>query len=222
MERDQRTDRIARWSVIALIATVIADLAEDLIDPTGNGSAADVFGAASQHHGRMIVSAALLLATSLLIVPAVFGLVGTLRGRGRRIGHSAAGLALMGALGHAALAALYLAWAAMPSASADSGQMIALVERMNDSASFALVLPLIVAFPLSLVVLFIALVRGGVASRWVLAPTIAAPVVGIAAGSTGIALACFLIAACNLAVRVFGAHAAPNSAPLPATAPVVP
>jgi hypothetical protein len=222
MERDQRTDRIARWSAIALIATVIADLAEDLIDPTGSGSAADIFGAASQLHGRTVGSAALLLATSLLIVPAVFGLVRTLRDRGRRIGHAAAVLGLMGALGHAALAALYLAWAAMPSASADSGQMIALVERMNDSSSFALVLPLIVAFPVSLVVLFIALVRGGVASRWALAPTLAAPVAGIAAGSTSIALACFLIAACNVAARVFSAQPAPDRSPLPATAPVVP
>jgi hypothetical protein len=109
----------------------------------------------------------------------------------------------------------------MPSASADSGQMIALVERMNDSSSFALVLPLIVPFPLSLVVLFIALVRGGVASRWVLAPTLAAPVAGIAAGSTGIALVCLLIAACNVAARVFGMQAASDSPPLRATAPVI-
>lgn len=221
MQRNQRFDRIARWSAIALIATVIADLAEHLIDPASSGNAADIFGAASQHHGRMIGSAALLLATSLLIVPAVFGLVRTLGDRGRRIGRAAAVLGLMGGLGHAALAALYLAWAAMPSASANPDQMIALVERVNDAASLALVAPLIVAFPLSLVVLLIALVRGDVAPRWVVAPTLAAPVAGIAGGSTGIALVCFLIAGCGLAARVFGAQATPDSSPVPATAPVV-
>jgi hypothetical protein len=221
MPRSQRIDRIARWSAIALIATVIADLVEDLIDPAGSGNAADIFGAASQHHGRMIGSAALLLATSILIVPAVFGLVRTLDDRGRGIGRAAAVLGLMGALGHAALAALYLTWAAMPAASANSDQMIAMVERVNDSASFVLVLPLIVAFPLSLVVLFIALVRGGVAPRWVLGPTLAAPVAGVAGGSTGIALVCFLVAAGGLAARIVSAQVTPDSAPLPATAAVV-
>jgi hypothetical protein len=219
MHSNQRFDRIARWSAIALISTVIADLAEDLIDPTGSGTAADIFGAASQHHGRMIGSAALLLATSLLIIPAVFGLIRTLAGRGRRIGGVAAALALMGGLGHAALTALYLAWAELPSADASPDQMIALVERLTDSTSFVLLLPLIVAFPLSLVVLLLALVRGGVAPRWVLAPALAAPVAGIA-GSTSIALAFFLVASCAIAARVFGVRAATEGSPLTKTAPV--
>jgi hypothetical protein len=65
-------------------------------------------------------------------------------------------------------------------------------------------------------------VRDGVASRRVLAPTLAASAVGIAAGSTGIALVCFLIAACNLAARVLGTRASSGSPPPRATAPVVP
>ena len=214
MQPDQKFDRVARWSAVALIATVIADLAEDLIDPAPNGTAAEIFSAASHHHAAMVGSAALLLLTSLLIVPAVFGLVRTLGERGRRVGRAATVLGLMGALGHAALAALYLGWAAMPSAATSEAQMIALIERVNDSASFALLLPLIIAFPLALVVLLIALVRGRVAPRWVLVPTLAAPVAaavapGGSATGTGIALGCFLIAAIAVAARVFApAHPA--------------
>jgi hypothetical protein len=208
VQRNQRFDRLARWSAVALIATVIADLAEDLIDPAPSGKAAEIFSAASHHHGAMIGSAALLLLTSLLIVPAVYGLVRALGDRGRRVGRAATVLGLMGALGHAALAALYLGWAAMPSARTDEAEMIAVIERMSDSASFALLLPLILAFPLALVVLLVAMVRGRIAPRWVLVPALAAPVAaavapGGGAAATAAALGCFLIAAIAVAAQVF-------------------
>lgn len=211
-----------RWGAAALVAAILADLAEDLVDPTGSGTAAEVFEAASQHHGRTIASAVFLLATSVLIVPAVFGLARTLEGRGRNIGRAAAGLALLGSMGHAALAALYLSWAAMPSSGAGREQLVGVIERIHDSGWVALLLPLIVAFPLSLVTVFVGLVRGRIVPRWVLLPVLAAPVAaavvpGSDTLSTGTALVLLLIAACGLAARVFreppAEPAAPRSAP---------
>lgn len=213
--------RAVRWGSVVLIATLLADLVEDLIDPTGDGSATKVFDAASNHHGRMIVSAIALLATSVLVVPAVFGLVRTLEDRGRRIGRVAAGLALLGSMGHAALATMYVIWAALPSAGASREQLIAAIDRIHDSGWLGLLLPLIVAFPLSLVTLFVALVRGRVAPRWVLAPVLAAPVAAaVGPGSdttkTGIALVLLLVAAGGVAVRAFSK---PRSEPAAVAAP---
>jgi hypothetical protein len=193
---------------VLLIAALLADLVEDLVDPTGDGSATKLFDAASHDQGLMIASAIALLATSVLVVPAVFVIVRTLEDRGRWIGRVAAGLALFGAIGHAALAALYIGWAALPSPEASSEQMIAAIDRMTSSAWFVLLLPFVVAFPLSLIATFIALVRGRVAPRWILAPVLAAPVATVAVpGSdttkTGIALVLLLIAACGLAWRAF-------------------
>ena len=214
--------RALRWGSVLLIATLLADLFEYLIDPTGDGSATKLLDAASHDHGRMIASAIALLATSVLVVPAVFVLVRTLEDRGRRIGRAAAGLALFGAIGHAALAALYIGWAALPSPEASSEQLIAAIDRMTDSAWFALLLPFIVAFPLSLVATFIALVRGRVAPRWTLAPVLAAPVAAFAfPGSdttkTGVALVLLLIAAGGLAARAF--RQTPEAAAATALAP---
>jgi hypothetical protein len=78
--------RAVRWSAAALIGAILADLAEELVDPANTDGAAKMFTAASQHPGRMTASAVLLLATSLLVVPAVFGLFQTLPDRGRRVG----------------------------------------------------------------------------------------------------------------------------------------
>jgi hypothetical protein len=63
---------------VLLIAALLADLVEDLVDPTGDGSATKLFDAASHDQGLMIASAIALLATSVLVVPAVFVIVRTL------------------------------------------------------------------------------------------------------------------------------------------------
>ena len=203
MQLDRRT---VPWAVGALVAAILADLAEVIVDPAPSGTAAQLVNAAAQDHARMVAAAIFLLASSAFIVPAAFGLVPTLRDHGRSIGRLAMALALLAALGHAALAALYLAFAALPGSGVSRAPLIAVIGAVNESSATALLFPLIMAFPLSLIALFVAMVRGRRAPRWVLVPVVAAPLAAIVAGSqhvvgTGVALACFLVAACALAAR---------------------
>lgn len=168
-----------------------------LLDPANSGKTTAVYTGAAEHPTRLLVCAVLLLLTSL-IVPGVWGLTRPLTGRGRVLGRIAAVLALFGALGHAALAMLYLVWIQMATGNADREQMLALIDRINNAGSTAIMFPLIIGFPLAIVALFGALVRARVASRWVLVPVVAAPLSAILVPqvilSTGGALVCLLVA----------------------------
>lgn len=196
------TPRALRWSLAALFAALLADFLEFVVDPASSGDGAKVVAAATEHHSRMVLAAILLLASAAFIVPAIFGLVRLLGRRGRSLGRIAMVLALLGALGHAALAAIYLLWSSMPAGTEANAALIAAIDRANDAGATAVLAPLIIAFPVSLVVFFAAMVRGAVVPRWVLAPALAAPVCAIVLHSTVAALVLLLVATCALAAAV--------------------
>jgi hypothetical protein len=77
--------------------------------------------------------------------------------------------------------------------------------------------PLVIAFPLALVTVFVAVVQARIVPRWVLVPVLAAPVA--APVSTAISLALLLTATCVLGAHVLRAPAAVPSVPGPAVAP---
>jgi hypothetical protein len=215
--------RAIAWGLGLLAAAMVADLVEALVDPVNSGDGAKVVAAATQHHGRMVVAAILVLLSAAFIAPAIFGLVRLLKGRGRGVGRAAMVLAVLGTLGHAALGGIYLIWASMPADAGTHAELIAALDRANDSSSVAILAPLFIAFPLSLVTFFVATVRGGLAPRWLLAPVLAAPVVGIALGGsqtagTVAALVLLLVAAAVLATRLLGSAEAPRARPEPALA----
>ena len=62
------------WAIAALVGAMVADLAETIIDPANSGNATKIYDAALDQHGRMVLSAGLLLASSVLIVPGVNGI----------------------------------------------------------------------------------------------------------------------------------------------------
>ena len=161
------TTRAFRWPLLTLFGALLADLAETLVDPADSGAAARVYDASSAHEWRMIASAVLLLTTSVCAVPTVLGLVRSLGPRGRWLGRVAACLALLGAMGHAALSMLHLVWIQVPKGGADREQMLALLERITSAGRTVIVMPLIIAFPFCFLALFGALARGRVASRWI-------------------------------------------------------
>jgi hypothetical protein len=200
--------RAILWSVAALFTAMLADLAEALIDPISSGEGADVVVGTTEHHGRTVLAAILLLASAAFLTPAVFGLARRLEHRGRGIGRAAMVLALLGTLGHAALGGVYLFWAAMPAQGGNNAELVAAIDRANGAGSVAVLFPLLIAFPVSLVVFFVAMVRGRIAPLWVLVPALAAPVAAIVGGSdaaaTATALALLLVAASALAVRLLG------------------
>jgi hypothetical protein len=209
--------RTAKWALAALFGAMLADLGEFIVDPANSDKAGKIYAAASAHHGRMVAAAAFLLVSSLLIVPAVFGLARLMRERGKGLGIAARVLAVMGAMGHAALATTYLVWAELPSPHADPAQMVAAIDRVVNSSSLGILFPLIIAFPLALVVFFIGTVRARIAPRWLLVPVLAAPVV--AGASQAAALALLLGCATVLAVVLLRSSQATTTAPISATAP---
>jgi hypothetical protein len=112
----------------------------------------------------------------------------------------------------------------MAAHSGSNTELIAGIDRANDSVSLAPLAVLFIAFPLALVVTLIAMVRGRLAPRWVLVPAIAAPVAAIAAvggdaAGTETALVLLLAATAALAVNLLGrpgSESEPRSAPVPA------
>src|SRR5262245_3085350 len=205
------------WAAAALIGAMLADLAETAVDPSSSGEAADIYRVADGQHGQLVLSAYLLLASALLIFPGVYGLARGVVDRGRRFAKVAIVVSFLGALGHAAMAAAYLMWAAMPGDGASESDMVALLERMRGSAAVAPLGIGFIAFPVCILMLFGALLRAGAAPRWVLAPVIAAPVAAIAVPgpeslSPAVALVLLLVATAAVVVRIArgGASAEPH------------
>jgi hypothetical protein len=183
MFRSNFSRRPIVWSLAALFGALLADLAENFIDPLGSGDGADVIAGVTEHHGRTVLSAILLLASAAFLAPAVFRLARLVEHRGRRIGRAATVLALLGALGHAALGGIYLFWAAMPTETGSNATLVAAVDRATEAGSMAILAPLLLAFPISVVVFFIGTVRGRLVPVWLLVPVLGAPVAAIVGGS---------------------------------------
>ena len=172
MQRSREDTKAIRRGAILLAATTVVVIAETIIDPANTDKAGKIYDAAAAHPGRMIGSAYLLLLSAALVVPAVFGLVRTLDGRGRTAGRIAAGAAVLGAMGHSALAGLYLFWSQRPKGNGTREQMVPLVQRFNDSGAVAGLFPLILAFGLAFLVLFVAMHRARITPRWLIVPVV--------------------------------------------------
>jgi D-alanyl-D-alanine carboxypeptidase len=206
-DRIYRADRTTLWAGAALIGAMLADLAEAVVDPASSGEATDVYDAAVGQHGRLVVSGYLLLLSALLIYPGVHGLARGVVDRGRRFARVAVVVSFLGALGHAALGAGYLMWAAIPGGGSTRSEMVAVIDRIMGSAA---VMPLgigFVAFPVCILLLFAALLRAGGAPRWVLLPVVAAPVAAAATPGpdylpTAVALVLLLVAATAVMIGI--------------------
>jgi len=191
--------RSLRWPLVALFGALLADLAETFVDPVNSGASAKIYSGAT-NEGRMLASVVCLLLTAL-VVPGVWGLTRPLVGRGKILGRIAACLALLGALGHAALSMLYLVWIQVPKGGvADRAEMIDLLERITNAGSTAIVVPLFIAFPLAFIFFYGSYVRARIVSAWILILVVAAPVCAILAPGgdkvkTSVALALLLAAA---------------------------
>lgn len=216
-EADRRR-RSALWGAAALIAAMVADLVETVVDPASSGESADVFQAAVHHHDRTVLCGYLLLASAIFVLPGVFLLTQGIRERGRRLRKAAVALGFMGALGHTVLATAYLTWASMPGERADDPQVMAALDRTMSSAAIAPLAIGFIAFPLGIIATHGALLRARVAPRWVLAPVLMAPVAAIVSpggnvAGTTIALVLLLISTAVVAVRIARGSAARSDAP---------
>lgn len=163
-----------RWGIAGLVGAMAADLAETVVDPANSGNATRIYDAALDHHAAMVVSASLLLLSSAAIVPGVIGVVRSFDGRARVLGRIAQTFALLGAIGHGALAGVYLLWASIPGSGANRAQLIHLIDHMNSAPALALIFPLFIAFPVALLATNVAAVQARRAPRWVLVTAVGA------------------------------------------------
>jgi hypothetical protein len=155
-----------RLSGLALIAAPTLLLVSEVLSPELSDDGAESLAVIAAQPGRLTGWIWLGIASAVLLIPAVFGLVHLLRRRGRVVGGIGAALAVVGSVGYAVHQALFLQ---LPTLLAgDRAEMAALYERQGESAVFAVVTFLVFLAPLllGLLLLGVGLYRGGVAPLW--------------------------------------------------------
>jgi hypothetical protein len=189
-----------RLAGVALIGTTVTLLASELFGPRGTGDNAELLDAVAADQTGYVVSTLLVLVSTILLIPAVMGVLHLVRDRAPVIGHVAGAFGILGALGHAVVVCYGLFVAEMADGGSRS-EMVSLLDRL-DGGLAAVVFPLILSFALAILLMGIALYRARVAPRWVMLAAIAAVVVEL--GAPGGTLAAALIKQA-LVVVAFGA-----------------
>jgi len=190
-----RTHRTVTAAALAGSAVLVG--IGGLIAPPNDGQAAGLYDAASSAPGRLTVEAVVLVISSLLLVVGVIGAARVVRGRGRRLAWAAALFGVMGALGHVAYATFSLITIKIVDAATSRETAIKTLDSINgDVAIGLLVMPLIVAYGLSVILLPIAFYRRRLVPLWVVglagmafALEVVAPSGVLAAGGVKYALA---------------------------------
>jgi hypothetical protein len=160
----RRLRRYTSGAALVLFPALLVPQA--VIDPTGNGSGADMVAAATEHRGPMLASAVLLLVSGILMAPAASGVLHQARDRGAALADAGAVLAVLGGFGHAGIAMFYILGSAL--AGGDRTEMVTFVDRLNASPVLAVVaFPLILCFALGVLILPWAAWRAGAAHWWV-------------------------------------------------------
>lgn len=161
-----QTHRIV--TAVALAGSAMLVGISGLIAPPNDGQAAGLYGVASSAPGRLTVEAVVLVISSILLVVGVIGAARVVRGRGSRLAWAAALFGVMGALGHVAYATFSLITIEIVDAAPDRAAAIETLDHINSAAAIGLlVMPLIVAYGLSVVLLPIAFYRRRLVPVWV-------------------------------------------------------
>jgi hypothetical protein len=148
---------IAAPLVFLVFWVALPDLPDD---PTA------MLAAIAANGGRTMVAALLLMLSSVLFLPALVGLIHLLRDRGIVLGHLGGGLALLGALGHIAVATHFLVFVQMATDVADQAQMVALMNRIQGDPAWLPITLTLAGFDIGLLLLGIGLWRARVGPRW--------------------------------------------------------
>ena len=152
---------------------------QDLVDPAEGGTGDVMYRAATEQSTALTTSAVLLVISGVLMAPAAAGVLHQARDRGAGLANVGAVLAVLGGFGHFGIAMYYLV--SLSLAGGDKAEMIAFVDRLNESAVLgAVAFPLILCFGLGVAVLPWAAWRAGAVGWW--APAVATAVVVVAQG----------------------------------------
>ncbi len=183
---------------IGLIGFPAFLVVQGLVDTSEDGG---FYAAALTHPNELLYSALLLLASAVLTVPAIGGILHQARDRGARLAEFGAFLTLLGVLGHTALAVMYLVMRSL--AGGAPAEMTAFESRFNSDPALGIVaMLLLLAFGVGLALLSWSAWRAGIVGWW--APTLTTSVVLLHGAYPGQAPAVVDAAAvCAIAV-VFG------------------
>ena len=154
----------------AMLGFVIALEVEDLVDPTNVGSTAQRLQQVAEHPTRLTIAAALLFLSSALLIPTIAALrrLVAQRAKGQRLMAVAAALWTVGALGHATVVGYYAVLAA--AAKHRTPQVLAVLNATSgaDHGLGPIVGLGVACFALGCLLAIAALIRSGIASRWLL------------------------------------------------------
>ena len=151
--------RIAGVGLIGFSALL---LVEDRLDPT---SGVSFYEAATTRPGLLTASALSLLGSAVLTVPAIAGIISSARDRGAVLARVGGLFALLGALGHTALAVVYLMMRSLTGG--DRAQMVAFEDRINADTSLGIIaMVMLLSFGVGLALLAWAVWRAGMIGWW--------------------------------------------------------
>ncbi|MGH3473933.1 MAG: hypothetical protein ACRDOT_03370 [Aeromicrobium sp.] len=169
---------------IGLIGFPLTGLVAALLDAEEGTETpgAELYAIAATHGDTIVVSALVFMVSAVLTVPVAVAAMHLVRERGAMLVNAGAVLLVLGGFGHMGLATWQVMITRIPSA-ADEPAMVAFLERQQ-SVMTALLLPLLIAVPLGMLLLVIALHRGGVVARWFLQATLALFVFDVVLNST--------------------------------------
>lgn len=127
--------------------------------------AAKQLTAVADNTGRWYAAHVLVLLSLALVVPAFFGLVHLLGSRAA-LGHLSLVAFIPGLVAIAAIAGMELVLWQMAQPNANHDEMVALAERLNESAGIDALFPVALLFPLAWVLLGIGLYRAPTVPAW--------------------------------------------------------
>ena len=159
----RRLRRLTCGTALVLFPALL--VVEGATDPAGGGSGGVFWTAATRHAGALTVSALLLVASGILMAPAIAGLLHQARDRGAALTDAGAVMGALGGAGHIGLGVLYVFMLSLKGG--DRSQMTAYADRLGaNPVVTAVFFPFLLLFGLSLVALSWGAWRAGLIGIW--------------------------------------------------------
>jgi hypothetical protein len=185
---------------ICMILAPACFLAAAIIGPSSDNNAGAILRATADHPDRFYISTLLVIVGSVLLLPAVLGLMHMLRERRTAYGHVGGGLALLGNLMLMLFTGVMLMQWQMVRGGADRAEMVSLYHRFTHTAGSEVFLFFSLALTIGLVVLAYGLYQAR-AVHWSTAGAVAAGAVVLqVAFFVGNTAAWFIVASAILLV----------------------
>ena len=153
---------------LCLVAAPLLFAAAEIATPQPSGNAAAQLASYAQHRDQLLAGLLCGIASSMLFVPALFGLLHQIRGRGVVYAHVAAGMIVYGLVTAAALGGINVMFWEMTKPGMNRTAMINVLNGLEHGSALPGA-PLLAGhylFALGVVLLGIALWRARIAPRW--------------------------------------------------------